>query len=144
MHNFDPYNVFLAISINIPQRLNTAFVLQGHIYNFFHYVVLFQELAIRTVTLLRLQFNVKRSLTQWPLTNNQVFAPPLNCLTVWVIDISNYIRLSTALQLPVELIKSNLQYDFRSLVRENNSPLCTALFVDAGRFHCIAYIPQRQ
>ncbi len=63
MHNFDPYNVFLAIAMNIPQRLNTAFVLQGHIYNFFHYVVLFQELAIRTVTLLRLQFNVKRSMT---------------------------------------------------------------------------------
>ncbi len=29
--NFDPYNVFLAISTNIPQRLNTAFVLQGPI-----------------------------------------------------------------------------------------------------------------
>ncbi len=29
--NFDPYNVFLAISTNIPQRLETAFVLQGHI-----------------------------------------------------------------------------------------------------------------
>ncbi len=26
------YNVFLAIATNIPQRLNTAFVLQGHIY----------------------------------------------------------------------------------------------------------------
>ncbi len=32
IYNFDPYNVFLAIDINIPQRLNTAFVLQGHIY----------------------------------------------------------------------------------------------------------------
>ncbi len=31
--NFDPYNVFLAIAANIPQRLNTAFVLQGHIYS---------------------------------------------------------------------------------------------------------------
>ncbi len=28
--NFDSYNVFLSIAINIPQRLNTAFVLQGH------------------------------------------------------------------------------------------------------------------
>ncbi len=28
--NFDPYTVFLAIATNIPQRLNTAFVLQGH------------------------------------------------------------------------------------------------------------------
>ncbi len=30
--NFDPFNVFLAVAANIPQRLNTAFVLQGHIY----------------------------------------------------------------------------------------------------------------
>ncbi len=30
MYNFDPYNVLLAIATNIPQRLNTAFVLQGH------------------------------------------------------------------------------------------------------------------
>ncbi len=30
MYNFDPYNVFLAIATNIPQRLKTAFVLQGH------------------------------------------------------------------------------------------------------------------
>ncbi len=29
MYNFDPYNVFLAIATNIPQRL----VLQGHIYD---------------------------------------------------------------------------------------------------------------
>ncbi len=29
--NFDPYSVFLAIATNIPQRLMTAFVLQGHI-----------------------------------------------------------------------------------------------------------------
>ncbi len=27
--NFDPYNVFLAIATNIPQRLMTDFVLQG-------------------------------------------------------------------------------------------------------------------
>ncbi len=31
MYNFDPYNVFLAIATNIPQRLKTVFVLQGHI-----------------------------------------------------------------------------------------------------------------
>ncbi len=29
---FDPYDVFLAIATNIPQRLKTAVVLQGHIY----------------------------------------------------------------------------------------------------------------
>ncbi len=32
MYNFDPYNVLLAIATNIPQRLNTVFVLQGHIF----------------------------------------------------------------------------------------------------------------
>ncbi len=32
IYNFDPYNVFLVIDINIPQRLKTAFVLQGHVY----------------------------------------------------------------------------------------------------------------
>ncbi len=32
MDHFDPYNVFLAIATNIPQRLKTAFVLQAHIY----------------------------------------------------------------------------------------------------------------
>uniref|UniRef100_A0A671S1D5 Splicing factor 3B subunit 2-like n=1 Tax=Sinocyclocheilus anshuiensis TaxID=1608454 RepID=A0A671S1D5_9TELE len=31
MDNFGPYNVLLAIATNIPQRLKTAFVLQGHI-----------------------------------------------------------------------------------------------------------------
>ncbi len=30
--NFDPYNVFLSIATNIPQRLKTGFVVQGHIY----------------------------------------------------------------------------------------------------------------
>ncbi len=30
MDNFDPYKVFMAIATNIPQRLKTAFVLQGH------------------------------------------------------------------------------------------------------------------
>ncbi len=34
MDNFDSYNVFLAIATNIPQRLKTAFVLQGHNMNF--------------------------------------------------------------------------------------------------------------
>ncbi len=29
INNFDPYNVFLAIATNIPQRLKTSFVLQG-------------------------------------------------------------------------------------------------------------------
>ncbi len=33
MDNFDPYNVFLAIATNIPQRLKTGFVLQGHIFH---------------------------------------------------------------------------------------------------------------
>ncbi len=28
---FDQYNVFLAIATNVLQRLNTGFVLQGHI-----------------------------------------------------------------------------------------------------------------
>ncbi len=32
MDNFDPYSVLLAIATNIPQRLKTAFVLQGHIF----------------------------------------------------------------------------------------------------------------
>ncbi len=31
MYNFDPYNVLLAIATNIPQRLNTGLVLQGHV-----------------------------------------------------------------------------------------------------------------
>ncbi len=30
--NFDQYNVFLAIATNIPQRLETGFVVQGHIW----------------------------------------------------------------------------------------------------------------
>ncbi len=29
--NFDPYNVLLAIAINIPVLLKTGFVVQGHI-----------------------------------------------------------------------------------------------------------------
>ncbi len=31
-HYFDPHNVFLTIATNIPQRLKTGFVLQGHIF----------------------------------------------------------------------------------------------------------------
>ncbi len=30
MYNFDPYNVFLDIALNIPQWLKTGFVVQGH------------------------------------------------------------------------------------------------------------------
>ncbi len=29
---FDPYNVFSAIANDMPQRLKTGFVVQGHIY----------------------------------------------------------------------------------------------------------------
>ncbi len=32
IYNFDPYIIFLAIATNILQRLNTDFVLQGHIF----------------------------------------------------------------------------------------------------------------
>ncbi len=35
INNFDPYSVFLAIATNIPVRLMTGFVLQGHIYIYF-------------------------------------------------------------------------------------------------------------
>ncbi len=31
IYYFDPYNVFLAITTNIPQKLKTGFVVQGHI-----------------------------------------------------------------------------------------------------------------
>ncbi len=31
IYNFDPYSVFLAIATNIPQRLKTGVVVQGHI-----------------------------------------------------------------------------------------------------------------
>ncbi len=30
-YNFDPYNVLLALATNIPQRLKTVFLVQGHI-----------------------------------------------------------------------------------------------------------------
>ncbi len=33
MVNFDPCNIFLAITTNIPQRLKTGFVVQGHIWH---------------------------------------------------------------------------------------------------------------
>ncbi len=32
MYNSDPCSVFLAIATNIPQRIKTGFVVQGHIY----------------------------------------------------------------------------------------------------------------
>ncbi len=32
INNFDPSQYFLVIATNIPQRLKTGFVLQGHIY----------------------------------------------------------------------------------------------------------------
>ncbi len=37
IHNFDPYNVFLAIAINIniPVILKTGSMLQGHIYELY-------------------------------------------------------------------------------------------------------------
>ncbi len=37
--NFAPYNVFLASATNIPKRLKTSFVVQGHtyIYTKYHY-----------------------------------------------------------------------------------------------------------
>ncbi len=38
MDNFDPYNVFLAIATNIPVRLMTGFVVQGHICMYIVYV----------------------------------------------------------------------------------------------------------
>ncbi len=31
MYHFEPYNAFLTIATNIPQRLKNGFVLQGHI-----------------------------------------------------------------------------------------------------------------
>ncbi len=43
MYNFDPYNVLLAISTNIAVLLMTAFVLQGHIYFYFVYVVFLRQ-----------------------------------------------------------------------------------------------------
>ncbi len=32
--NFYPYNVLLANATNVPQRLKTAFVIQGHVYRY--------------------------------------------------------------------------------------------------------------
>ncbi len=34
MDNFDPYNLLVAIATNVPQQLQTDFVVQGHIYTF--------------------------------------------------------------------------------------------------------------
>ncbi len=36
--HFDPYNVFLAFATNIPQRLKTGFVVQGHIFVLIKYL----------------------------------------------------------------------------------------------------------
>ncbi len=36
--NFDPYNVFLAIATNVPKRLKTGFVVQGHIFSKYNIV----------------------------------------------------------------------------------------------------------
>ncbi len=41
MYNFDPHNVFLAIFTNIPQRLKTGLVVQGHI---LYYIMLGEEI----------------------------------------------------------------------------------------------------
>ncbi len=38
IYNFNPYSVLLAIATNIPQRLMTASVLQGHIYMIFYII----------------------------------------------------------------------------------------------------------
>ncbi len=40
INHFDPYNVFLAIATIIPQRLKTAFVLQGHKCPFYVIIIL--------------------------------------------------------------------------------------------------------
>ncbi len=42
--NFDPYNVFLAIATNTPQRLKTGFVVQGHIY--LHILIFLEKFSI--------------------------------------------------------------------------------------------------
>ncbi len=39
--NFDPYNVFLAIATNIPQRRKTGFVVQGHIFKKYVYMCVY-------------------------------------------------------------------------------------------------------
>ncbi len=46
MDNFDPYNVFLAISTNIPQRLMTGFVIQGHKYGSFFCIYISVKIKI--------------------------------------------------------------------------------------------------
>ncbi len=43
IYNFDPYNVFLAIARNIPQRLKTGFVVQGHIFRFYSCSISFSK-----------------------------------------------------------------------------------------------------
>ncbi len=47
MHNFDPYNVLLSIATNIPQRLKTGCVLQGHKHIFYDLIRFIHKLVIR-------------------------------------------------------------------------------------------------
>ncbi len=44
--NVDPYGVFLAIAPNIPQRLKTGFVVQGHILLGFSFLILYFSLRL--------------------------------------------------------------------------------------------------
>ncbi len=44
--HFDPYGVFLAIAPNIPQRLKTGFVVQGHISLGFFFLNLYFSLSL--------------------------------------------------------------------------------------------------
>ncbi len=46
INNFDPYNVFLAIATNIPQRLKTGFVVQGHKYIYIYACMLVGALFV--------------------------------------------------------------------------------------------------
>ncbi len=46
MYNFDPYNVLLAIATNIPVLLMTAFVLQGHILEYYSIYIYIIDLTL--------------------------------------------------------------------------------------------------
>ncbi len=52
IYNFDPYNVFLSIATNIPQRLKTGFVVQGHIFSW----SVLSNLIMLSVCLLNINF----------------------------------------------------------------------------------------
>jgi len=56
MYNFDPYNVFLAITINIPVLLMTAFVLQGHVCLYFVTIAFYS---------IRVKANLERDVRIW-------------------------------------------------------------------------------